>query len=148
MWLGNLNQFKDVILTGYLRQSFLDYDFVCWFFNGYPWSMLTVLIVLNDFLNFIGTLNYSCTKSPAAVQEKETKPNKTIFDRKNYYVTESRVLSIDIFFCVYIFLQFSNFGLIYSLLLESLWKRFVQQDFRILIWLYMSGGLLQPSEYL
>ena len=82
----------------------MDYDFVSWFFNGYPWSMLTVLIILNDFLNIIGTLNYSCTKAPAAVQEKETKSNETIFDRKNYYVTESRDLSIDIFFvCIFSF---------------------------------------------
>lgn len=26
------------------------------------------------------TLNYSCTKAPAAVEEKDTKPNETIFD--------------------------------------------------------------------
>lgn len=35
-----------------------------------------------DCLAFLGTLNHACAQAPAPVQQKATKDNESIFDRK------------------------------------------------------------------
>ena len=89
-----------------------------------------MILMMLMVLDFIGSLDYSCTKAPAPVSDEPSKDNTTIFDRNNSYPTLPSVFQMFLFF-LHIFMNIVLYY--YSLLLDGLWRWNLQQDLKIVI---------------